>query len=64
MGLTPAPRAALRVTSVAESAARIRGVLAGEPGPARDVVVLNAAAALVVAGGAADLQAGWCGQRE
>jgi len=58
VGLTTAPRAALRVTSVAESAACIRGVLAGEPGPARDVVVLNAAAALVVGGGAADLQAG------
>lgn len=58
LGLTPAPRAALRVASVAESAARIRGVLAGQPGPARDVVVLNAGAALVVAGAAADLTAG------
>jgi anthranilate phosphoribosyltransferase len=58
LGLSPAPRAALRVASVAESAARIRAVLAGEPGPARDVVVLNAAAALVVAGVAVDLPAG------
>ena len=42
--------------SIAGSAARIRAVLAGERGPARDVVVLNAAAALVVAGVAADLR--------
>lgn len=33
-----------------ESAACIRQVLAGEPGPARDIVVLNAAAALWTAG--------------
>jgi anthranilate phosphoribosyltransferase len=58
LGLVPAPRSALRVASVAESAARIRAVLAGEPGPARDIVVLNAAAALVVAGAVADLPAG------
>ena len=29
----------------------VRSVLAGEPGPARDVVVLNAGAAILVAGG-------------
>jgi anthranilate phosphoribosyltransferase len=57
-GLATASHAALRVTSQAESAARIRAVLAGEPGPARDVVLLNAAAALVVAGVAVDLRAG------
>ena len=33
-----------------ELAARVRAVLSGEPGAARDIVVLNAAAALVVAG--------------
>jgi anthranilate phosphoribosyltransferase len=38
------------VESAAESAAVIRNVVAGKPGPARDVVVLNAAAALWVAG--------------
>lgn len=32
-----------------ESAEVIRNVLAGQKGPARDIVVLNAAAALVVA---------------
>ena len=57
-GLAPASHAALRVASRAESSARIRAVLAGEPGPARDVVTLNAAAALVVAGLANDLRAG------
>lgn len=42
----------------ADNAATIRKVLAGEPGPARDIVVLNAAATLVVAGIADDLAAG------
>jgi anthranilate phosphoribosyltransferase len=56
--LSPAPLAALRVGSADEAAARLRAVLAGEPGPARDVVCLNAAAALVVAGAARDLRAG------
>jgi anthranilate phosphoribosyltransferase len=56
-GIATAPHASLRVASPAESAARIRGVLAGEPGPARDMVVLNAAAALVVAGVSPDLRA-------
>jgi anthranilate phosphoribosyltransferase len=57
-GLEPASHATLRVGSVPESAARIRAVLAGEPGAARDVVRLNAAAALVVAGAAVDLREG------
>jgi anthranilate phosphoribosyltransferase len=57
-GLAPASHASLRVGSVPESAARIRAVLAGEPGAARDVVLLNAAAALIVAGTAADLREG------
>jgi anthranilate phosphoribosyltransferase len=41
-----------------DNAAVLRRVLAGESGPARDVVVLNAAAALVVAGRATDLAGG------
>jgi anthranilate phosphoribosyltransferase len=57
-GLPAAPTAALRVGSAAEAAARLRAVLAGEPGPSRDVVCLNAAAALVVAGVAPDLRDG------
>jgi anthranilate phosphoribosyltransferase len=40
----------------AENAAIIREVLAGEKSPRRDVVLLNAAAALVVAGKADRLQ--------
>jgi anthranilate phosphoribosyltransferase len=55
LGLAPAPVSALRVTSLEDAVARLRAVLAGEPGPARDVVCLNAAAALVVAGAAPDL---------
>ena len=42
----------------AENAAVVRAVLDGEPGPARDVVVLNAAAAILAGGGAHDLPAG------
>jgi anthranilate phosphoribosyltransferase len=57
-GLAPAPPAALRVGSLAEAAARVRAILGGEPGAARDVVCLNAAAALVVAGAARDLREG------
>jgi len=40
------------------NAAALRRVLAGEPGAYRDIVALNAAAALVVAGRAADLRTG------
>jgi anthranilate phosphoribosyltransferase len=42
----------------AENAAIVRAVLGGEVGPRRDVVVLNAAAALLAAGKAADLADG------
>ncbi len=38
-----------------ENAAVVRAVLSGDEGPARDVVVLNAAAAILVAGGAHDM---------
>lgn len=41
-----------------ENAAIVRAVLAGEKGPRRDIVVLNAAAALVVAEKVPDLRAG------
>lgn len=43
---------------VEENAAIARSVLAGDRGPKRDIVVLNAAAALVVAGRAEDLAKG------
>jgi anthranilate phosphoribosyltransferase len=57
-GLPSSPTSALCVASAAESAARVRDVLAGGRGPARDVVLLNAAAALVVAGVVSDLAGG------
>ena len=57
-GLAAASARTLRVTSAVEAAARLRAVLSGEPGPARDIVCLNAAAALVVAGVASDLRDG------
>jgi anthranilate phosphoribosyltransferase len=49
LGLAAAPISALRGGDATENAARIRDVLGGHPGPARDVVLLNAAAALVAA---------------
>ncbi len=51
-GLSPAPLSALRGGDALENAAIVRAVFAGEPGPRRDAVVLNAAAALCVAGAA------------
>ncbi|HVX32436.1 MAG TPA: anthranilate phosphoribosyltransferase, partial [Solirubrobacterales bacterium] len=42
----------------AENAAATRAVLAGESGPRRDIVLLNAAAAIYVGGLAADLEEG------
>ena len=54
-GLERAPLAPLAVAGPAESAAMIRGVLAGKPGPARDIVVLNVAAALFTVGRSDDL---------
>ena len=55
------PRAApedLAGGDAARNAAIVRAVLDGAPGPARDVVVLNAAAALTVAGRAEGLKEG------
>lgn len=49
-GFTEAPRSSLAAADPAESAARIRRVLVGEHGPARDVAVMNAAAALWLVG--------------
>jgi anthranilate phosphoribosyltransferase len=42
----------------AHNAALMRGVLAGEKGPLRDIVLLNSAAGLIVAGRAANLREG------
>jgi anthranilate phosphoribosyltransferase len=49
---------ALKGGDAAHNAAIARGVLAGEPGPARDITLLNAAAALVVADAAPSLVEG------
>jgi anthranilate phosphoribosyltransferase len=57
-GLPLANIEALRCATVAQSAAMAREVLGGTGGPCRDVVVLNAAAALVVAGRASGLREG------
>ncbi len=57
-GLAAAPLEALRGGDPQANAAIARDVLAGAPGPRRDVVLLNAAAALVVAGRAKDLREG------
>ena len=54
IGATPSSLAPLHVRSPQESAAMIRAVLDGQPGPAREMVIFNAAAALWVAGLAAD----------
>lgn len=49
-GLRPAPLAALAGGNAEENAQILLRIFAGEPGPPRDVVVINAAAVLVVAG--------------
>jgi anthranilate phosphoribosyltransferase len=49
-GVERAPLEAIRGGTPAENAALIRRILEGEAGPARDIVVINAAAALVAAG--------------
>jgi anthranilate phosphoribosyltransferase len=51
-GVPRAPLEALRGGTAAENAEFIRRVLEGEAGPMRDIVVVNAAAALVAAGAA------------
>ncbi len=58
LGFKRANLAELRGGGAEENAVLARAVLAGEPGPQADFVRLNAAAALVVAGLAADLPAG------
>jgi len=50
VGLSKSGPDALRGGDVADNAVIARRVLSGEPGPQRDVVLLNAAAALLIAG--------------
>ena len=54
-GLSPAPLDTLQVDGVEASAKVIRNILAGTLGPARDIVLMNAAAALFCAGKSQDL---------
>jgi anthranilate phosphoribosyltransferase len=48
----------IRVSDADESLAMIRGVLEDNPGPARDIVVLNSGATIYAAGLAESLQEG------
>jgi anthranilate phosphoribosyltransferase len=57
-GLQRAPLDSLRVGDAAQSLEIIRGVLEDRPGPQRDIVVLNAGAAIYCAGVADSLKAG------
>jgi len=53
-GLEQAPLESMRINGPEESAAMIEGILAGKAGPARDIVLLNAAAALYTVGTSTD----------
>jgi anthranilate phosphoribosyltransferase len=55
-GVSRAPLEALRGGNAAENAALIRRILDGEPGPPRDIVIANAAAALAAAGVASNFR--------
>ena len=57
-GLPKASPEGLRGGDASENAAIARNVLAGERGPARDIVVLNAAAALLISGAAQTISDG------
>jgi anthranilate phosphoribosyltransferase len=58
LGLGRAPTSRLAGGTPAENATIVETILRGEPGARRDVVLLNAGAALVVAGAAATLEDG------
>jgi anthranilate phosphoribosyltransferase len=53
-GIPQQPLAGLAVDGPTASAALVRRILAGDPGPSRDIVLLNAAAGLLAAGKTAD----------
>ncbi len=58
VGLEIATADDLRIDSPEASAAKIRDILSGKPGPARDIVLLNSAAALWVGGKVESLREG------
>ncbi|MEM1409724.1 MAG: anthranilate phosphoribosyltransferase [Pseudomonadota bacterium] len=57
-GLSRAPLEALRGGGPEENARALTALLSGEPGPYRDVVIFNVAAALIVSGHTDDLKDG------
>jgi len=57
-GLKAGDSAAIRVESVEQSKAMVLSALSNEPGPARDIVALNAGASIYVAGFAPTLASG------
>jgi anthranilate phosphoribosyltransferase len=57
LGLPKANLADLQVANVGEAAEALMGILENKRGPRRDIAVLNAAAAIVIAGRANDLRA-------
>lgn len=57
-GLSRAPLDALKTGTAAENAEKMRAIFAGETGPVRDVVLLNASAGLLAAGRVKDLREG------
>src|SRR6266545_2713780 len=58
VGLPKAPRGSLQGGDAHQNARIIEDILAGQRGPARDVVLLNAGAALFIAGAAASVDDG------
>jgi anthranilate phosphoribosyltransferase len=63
-GLPVYPLSAFKASSTSESKAVLLSVLANQAGPARDIVILNAGAALYAAGVAADIKEGVARARE
>ena len=59
LGIAPAPLSTMKVANATESLSVLERVFANEPGPARDIVALNAGAALHVCGFAEDLAEGY-----
>lgn len=64
LGLTAADSDAFFAAELEDSVRIVRSVLAGEPGPCRDIVLANAGAAIHVGGGADTLSAGVQSARE
>ena len=58
LGLAQSDRDSIAGGDAAANATKVRAVLSGEKGAARDIVILNSAAALVVAGVVSDIESG------